>query len=134
MDRKDGNYHVRRLRNREKDVPFMDLHQWTENAVKGRSSRRFRASTGQSEGTDGTTYAEQEFYRSVGIDELKASIFSLVPSRHIEFASRGQAVVFEKAMAKPTVRVVGLLARRQANHTAFEKGFAALGCKPGTQK
>lgn len=99
---------------------------------KGRSSRRFRASTGQSEGTDGTTYAEHEFYRSVGIDELKGSIFSLVPSRHIEFASRGQAVVFEKAMAKPTVRVVGLLARRQADHTALEKGFAALGCKPGT--
>lgn len=134
MDRKDGNYHVRRLRNREKDAPFMDLHQWTENAVKGRSSRKFRASTGQSEGTDGTTYAEQEFYRSVGIDELKGSIFSLVPSRHIEFASRGQAVVFEKAMAKSTVRVVGLPARRQANHIALEKGFAALGCKPGTQK
>ena len=133
MDRKDGNYHVRRLRNREKDVPFMDLHQWTENAVKGRSSRRFRASTGQSEGTDGTTYAEQKFYRSVGVDELKGNIFSLVPSRYIEFADRDQPVVFEKVMAKSAVRVAVLLARRQANHTALEKGFAALGCKPGTQ-
>ena len=124
----------------------MDLRQWTENAVKGQSSKKVRLSTEQidraatiyhtwqSEGTDGTTYAEPELYRSVGIDEIKANNFSLVPSRYIEFVDRDQEVDFEKVMAESAVKVAGLLARQQANHAALEKAFAALGYKLGTQK
>lgn len=146
MNKKGGKYHGRKLRNREKEILFMDLRQWNENTVKGESSKKVRLSTEQieraatiyhtwqSEGTDGKNYAEPELYRSVGFDDIKTNNFSLVPSRYIEFVDRDQEVDFEKVMAESTVKVSGLLARQKANQSALEKAFAALGYKLGEKK
>jgi type I restriction enzyme M protein len=141
MNKKGGNFHGRRLRNRENEILFMDLRQWTENPVKGEQKKKVllnsdqieRAAaiyhTWQSEGTDGKTYAEPELYRSVGFEEIKANGFSLVPSRYIEFVDRDQAIDYEKVMAEASVEVAQILARQQKNHEALEKAFAALGYK-----
>lgn len=141
MNKKGGNFHGRRLRNRENEILFMDLRQWTENPVKGEQKKKVllnsaqieRAAaiyhTWQSEGTDGKTYAEPELYRSVGFEEIKANSFSLVPSRYIEFVDRDQAIDYEKVMAEASVEVAQILARQQKNHEALEKAFAALGYK-----
>ncbi|MDD6337312.1 MAG: N-6 DNA methylase [Lentisphaeria bacterium] len=141
MNKKGGNFHGRRLRNRENEILFMDLRQWTENPVKGEQKKKVllnsdqieRAAaiyhTWQSEGTDGKTYAEPELYRSVGFEEIKANSFSLVPSRYIEFVDRDQAIDYEKVMTEASVEVAQILARQQKNHEALEKAFAALGYK-----
>ena len=69
QNKKGGEYHGRHLRNREHEILFMDLRQWTDNPVKGESKKKVRLlsdqiqraadiyHTWQSEGTDGNHYA-----------------------------------------------------------------------------
>ena len=49
QNKKGGKYHGRNLRNREHEMLFMDLRQWTENAVKGESKKKVRLDTEQIE-------------------------------------------------------------------------------------
>ena len=146
MNKKGGNYHGRRLRNREREILFMDLRQWNENPVKGEQKKKVRLSTEQieraaaiyhawqSEGTDGSTYAEPELYRSVNLKDIEANNFSLVPSRYIEFVDRDREIDYEKVMSESAVKVADILSRQQANQAALEKAFAALEYKLGDKK
>ena len=146
MNKKGGTYHGRKLRNREKEILFMDLRQWTENPVKGEQKKKVLLKTDQieraaeiyhkwqSEGTDGATYAVPELYKSVHFDEIKKNNFSLVPSRYIEFVDRDQSIDYEKVMSDAAEKVSEILARQEANRTALEKAFAALGYKTGDEK
>ena len=146
MNKKGGTYHGRKLRNREKEILFMDLRQWTENPVKGEQKKKVLLKTDQieraaeiyhkwqSEGTDGATYAVPELYKSVHFDEIKKNNFSLVPSRYIEFVDRDQSIDYEKVMSEAAEKVSEILARQEANRTALEKAFAALGYKTGDGK
>ena len=146
MNKKGGTYHGRKLRNREKEILFMDLRQWTENPVKGEQKKKVLLKTDQieraaeiyhkwqSEGTDGATYAVPELYKSVHFDEIKKNNFSLVPSRYIEFVDRDQSIDYEKVMSEAAEKVSEILARQEANRTALEKAFAALGYKTGDEK
>lgn len=40
QNKKGGDYHGRKLRNREKEILFMDLRQWTENPVKNEQKKK----------------------------------------------------------------------------------------------
>src|SRR5699024_7410014 len=78
QNKKGGVYHERKLRNREHEILFMDLRTWTENPVKDENKKKVRLDeaqiqraadiyhTWQAEGTDGSSYAVPELYRSVG--------------------------------------------------------------------
>ena len=146
MNKKGGTYHGRKLRNREKEILFMDLRQWTENPVKGEQKKKVLLKTDQieraaeiyhkwqSEGTNGATYAVPELYKSVHFDEIKKNNFSLVPSRYIEFVDRDQSIDYEKVMSDAAEKVSEILARQEANRTALENAFAALGYKTGDGK
>ena len=79
-------------------------------------------------------YAEPEFYRSAGFEEIKENNFSFVPSRYIEFVDRDQAIDYEKVMSESSVKVADILARQKANQTALGKTFAALGYNLGGKK
>lgn len=146
MNKKGGTYHSRKLRNREKEILFMDLRQWTENPVKGEQKKKVLLKTDQieraaeiyhkwqSEGTDGATYAVPELYKSVHFDEIKKDNFSLVPSRYIEFVDRDQSIDYEKVMSEAAEKVSEILARQEVNRTALKNAFAALGYKTGDGK
>ena len=146
MNKKGGTYHGRKLRNREKEILFMDLRQWTENPVKGEQKKKVLLKTDQieraaeiyhkwqSEGTDGATYAVPELYKSVHFDEIKMNNFSLVPSRYIEFVDRDQSIDYEKVMSEAAEKVSEILARQEVNRTALKNAFAALGYKTGDGK
>ena len=147
MNKKGGSFHGRQLRNREHEILFMDLRQWTENPVKGEQKKKVllkedqieRAAKiyhdWQQEGCDGTKYEEPELYRSVGFGEIKKNKFSLIPSRYIEFVDRDQNIDYEKVMSETSVQVADILARQQENITALQKAFAALGyALPGKER
>ena len=97
QNKKGGMWHDRKQRNRSGEILFMDLRQWTDNAVKGEQKKKVELKADQverardiyfkwqAEGTDGANYAEPELYRSVSLKELKENGYSLVPSRYIEF-------------------------------------------------
>ncbi len=139
MNKKGGTYHGRTLRNREKEILFMDLRQWTEYPVKGEQKKKVRLAEEQinraadiyrkwqSPDTDGAAFAVPELYKSVSYDEIAKNNFSLVPSRYIEFVDRDKDVDYEKVMANAATKVSDILARQQANSQALKKAFGALG-------
>ncbi len=134
-----GRWHGRKLRKRTGEILFMDLRQWTEHAVKGEQKKKTLFSheqiahavsiyhTWQAEGTDGTSYAEPELFRSVGIDELRKNNFSLVPSRYIEFKDRDTEIDYDATLRHTASTVAQLLQRQETNAQTLRKALKQLG-------
>ena len=139
QNKRGGSHHGRRLRDRSGEILFMDLRQWVENPVKSeqrkkvelRADQARRASEiyfrWQSEGTDGTQYAEPELYRSVGIDELRANDFTLVPSRYIEFVDRDSQIDYHQVLTATASAVSDLLKRQAENGKRLQQALKQLG-------
>ena len=138
-NKKGGIWHGRKLRNRQKEILFMDLRQWTENPVKGEQSKKVelkavqikRASEiyfkWQSEGTDGANYSEPELYRSVGFEELNSNGYSLIPSRYIKFVDRDTTIDYHKVLTETATSVSELLKRQQENDETLRNALKQLG-------
>ena len=138
-----GLWHGRQLRNREGEILFMDLRQWTENPVKGEQKKKVQLSreqikrtskiyfTWQTEGTDGTHYTEPELYRSVRLEEIASNGYSLVPSRYIEFVDRDRDIDYDKVLTETASVVSDLLKRQTANDKKLRNALKQLGyeCK-----
>ena len=142
QNKKGGLWHGRQLRNREHEILFMDLRQWTTNPVKGEQKKKFELSAEQikraseiyfkwqMEGTDGANYAEPELYRSVRLDEtngIKANHFSLVPSRYIEFVDRDANIDYNKVLTETATAVSALLKRQKDNDEMLRNALKKLG-------
>ena len=139
QNKKGGLYHGRNLRNREKEVLFMDLRTWTENPVKGENKKKVRLMdeqiqkaadiyhTWQSEGTDGTKYEVPEFYRSVGIDEIEKQGWSLVPSRYIEFIDHDLDIDLNAEMSRIQEEMRDVLAQEKQSQKMLEYAFRGIG-------
>lgn len=135
------------LRKRTGEVLFMDLRSWTaaewNNGVKNQQKKKYaltdeqieRAAaiyhTWQAEGTDGKHYAEPELYRSVGIEEIAANDYSLVPSRYIEFVDRDSEIDYHQTLTASAKAVADLLRRHEENTKNIRNAFNGLGyeCK-----
>ena len=140
-NKKGGMWHGRNLRNREREILFMDLRQWTENPVKAEQKKKVelkadqvkRASEiyfrWQTENCE--QFAEPELYRSVKFDELEKNNFSLVPSRYIEFVDRDSNIDFDKVLSETAVTVSDLLSRQRNNDETLRNALKTLGyeCK-----
>ena len=139
QNKQGGEWHDRRLRDRTGEVLFIDLRQWTDNAVKGEQKKKVVLSPEQiaraadiyfrwqSEGTDGTNYAEPELYRSVGPDELRRNDFSLVPSRYIEFVDRDADLDYTQVLTSATAKAKELLLRQEHNAETLRRALKKLG-------
>ena len=138
-NKKEGTRNGRKLRNREKEILFMDLRQWTQNAIKSEQKKKVELKVDQVKqaaeiyfnwqavGTDGITYAEPELYRSVGFDELELNKFSLVPSRYIEFKDRDSDIDYHKVLTETASTVSALLKRQQENDETLRNSLKLLG-------
>jgi type I restriction enzyme M protein len=139
QNKKGGKWHDRLLRNREKEILFMDLRQWTDYPVKGEQKKKVELRADQisravdiyhkwqADGTDGKTYAQAELYRSVGFEELKENNFSLVPSRYIEFVDRDSNIDYDAVLRKSCDTVTELLKQQEKNTKDIINAFKELG-------
>jgi type I restriction enzyme M protein len=142
-NKKGGMWHGRKLRNRKKEILFMDLRQWIENPVKNEQKKKIELKADQikqaaeiyfnwqSEGTDGAKYAEPELYRSVGFEEIKSKGYSFVPSRYIEFVDRDTTINYHQVLTETATTVSELLKRQQQIDKTLRNALAQLGydCK-----
>jgi type I restriction enzyme M protein len=138
-NKKGGTWHARKQRNREKEILFMDLRQWSENRIKKEQKKSIELKADQmkrateiyfkwqNEGTDGANYAEPELYRSVGLAELKKNDYSLVPSRYIEFVDRDTAINYHQVLTDTAATVSGLLKRQENNDETLRNALKQLG-------
>lgn len=143
QNKKGGEWHGRKLRDRSGEILFMDLRQWNGNAVKGEQKKKVMLDVGQirraagiyfrwqAEGTDGTQYAEPELYRSVGLSEIADNGYSLVPSRYIEFVDHDSEIDYNKVLGETASVVSDLLRRQKANDETLRNALKQLGyeCK-----
>ncbi len=139
QNKKGGMWHGRKQRNREGEILFMDLRQWTENPVKGEQKKKVELKEDQikraaetyfrwqAEGTDGANYAVPELYRSVGLEELKKNNYSLVPSRYIEFVDRDSNIDYDKVLTETASTVSDLLKRQKQNDETLRNALKQLG-------
>lgn len=139
QNKKGGNYHGRKRRNRENEILFMDLRQWTENAVKGESKKKVRLDTEQiekaaeiyhtwqCEGTDGKKYEVPEFYRSVYIDEIESKGWALTPSKYIEFIDRDLEIDYEKEMVRIQAEMKEAMKQEKRSQQMLEDAFRGIG-------
>lgn len=139
QNKKGGNYHGRNLRNREHEILFMDLRQWTENTVKGENKKKVRLVTEQidnaaeiyhvwqCEGTDGKKYEVPELYRSVGIDEIKSKGWTLTPSKYVEFIDHDLEIDYEKEMARIQAEMKVVMKQEKKSQQMLEDAFRGIG-------
>ena len=139
QNKKGGLYHGRSLRSREREILFMDLRTWTENAVKSEGKKKYlltpeqitRASeiyhTWQEEGTDGKNYSVPELYRSVNADEVAQNDYSLVPSRYIEFRDMDMDIDFAAEMQRIQRDMREIMSEERESQRMLEEAFGGIG-------
>ena len=139
QNKKGGNYHGRSLRNRENEILFMDLRQWTENPVKNEGKKKVRLSpeqiekaaeiyhTWQKTGTDGKNYAVPELYRSVGMEEIERTNWALTPSKYIEFVDHDLDIDYEKEMSRIQKEMQEIMKQEKKSQTMLEEAFRGIG-------
>jgi len=139
QNKKGGDYHDRKLRNRENEILFMDLRTWTENPVKNEGKKKVLLSdeqiqraadiyhTWQNEGADGANYEVPELYRSVGIEEIKSQGWSLVPSKYIEFIDHDLDIDFNAEMSRIQAEMRDILAQEKQSQKMLEDAFRGIG-------
>ncbi len=139
QNKKGGNYHGRKLRNRENEILFLDLRTWRENPVKGENFKKIKLiteqiqraaeiyHTWQNEGTDGTNYAVPELYRSVGKEEIKSQGWSLVPSKYIEFIDHDLDIDFNAEMSRIQAEMRDVLTQEKQSQKMLEDAFRGIG-------
>ncbi len=139
QNKKGGDYHGRKLRNREYEILFMDLRTWTENPVKGENKKKVRLDsdqieraaeiyhTWQSEGTDGSNYKKTELYRSVGLEEIKKNGWTLVPSKYIEFKDHDLDIDFPAEMRRIQQEMKDIMAQEKESQKMLADAFKGIG-------
>lgn len=139
QNKKGGDYHGRKLRNREHEILFMDLRTWSENPVKNESKKKVRLVTEQieraasiyhawqDEGTDGSHYEVPELYRSVGMAEIEKNGWSLIPSKYIEFIDHDLEIDFAAEMGRIRKEMSEVLAQEKQSQKMLVKAFKGIG-------
>ena len=139
QNKKGGEYHGRKLRNREHEVLFMDLRTWTDNHVTGENKKKVQLSseqiqrvaeiyhTWQSDGTDGKNYEVPELYRSVGEDEIENKGWTLVPSKYIQFIDHDLEIDFPKEMQRIRAEMNAVLKQEKESQKMLENAFKGIG-------
>lgn len=139
QNKKGGKYHGRQLRNREHEILFMDLRRWNENTVKGEQKKKVKLIADQiqrvadiyhqwqSEGTNGKNFAVAEQYRSVGIEEIEANNWTLVPSKYIEFIDHDLEIDYPKEMARIQQEMKELMQREKESQRMLKEAFKGIG-------
>lgn len=141
QNKKGGDYHGRKLRNREHEILFIDLRTWTENAVKkeGQSKKKVMLTTEQiaraadiyhtwqNEGTNGSDYAVPELYRSASMTEIERNGWSLIPSKYIKFIDHDLEIDFPAEMRRIQGEMREVLAQEKQSQKMLEEAFRGIG-------
>lgn len=139
QNKEGGEYHGRKLRNREHEYLFMDLRTWTDNPVKNENKKKVRLiteqiekaagifHTWQSEGTDGTRFEAPELYRSVGIKEIEQKGWTLTPSKYIEFIDHDMEIDYPTEMTRIQNEMKEVMAAEKQSQKMLEDAFRGIG-------
>lgn len=123
---------VRHLRDREREILFMDLRTWgseyDKKYIELTSDDIAKASGIFHAWQEGRGYEDvAETCRSVGFDEIKENDFSLVPSRYIEFVDRDSKINFDGEMKRIQKEVAEILSEESNAEKSLREAFKGIG-------
>lgn len=81
----------------------------------------------QNEGTDGSSYAVPELYRSVGVAEIEQQGWSLIPSKYIEFIDHDLEIDFPTEMCRIQQEMRAVLEQEKKSQKMLEEAFRGIG-------
>lgn len=126
---------VKNLRNREKEVLFMDLRQWGEPFEKTFiqfSDNEISKIALNYHNWQDIDWKEKfkntpEFCYSAKLEEIRKKNYSLVPSKYIEFINRDENIDFDEKMQKLKEEFSNLLTNEENSKKELLKVFEELG-------
>lgn len=158
QNKKGGNYHGRKLRNREHEVLFMDLRSWNKNTVKNEHYKKTFLDEKQinkvveiyqkwqSEGINGKSYEEPEFYKSVitenkyinasedsiidipnDILTIENKDYTLIPSKYIDFIDHDLEIDYDKEMKRIQNEMKNILEKEKESQKLLSDAFKGIG-------
>lgn len=143
MNKHAGMVHGRAVRDRTKQILFMDLRTWNQHIEeividKGKKKKKTILTdeeiakvkeiyhNWQSE--DPTLYQDvPEFCQSVTMDEIIAQNYSLIPSKYIEFIDHDLDIDYEKEMSRIQAEMQEVLKREKKSQKMLEDAFRGIG-------
>lgn len=131
----EHNGTIKKYRNREKEVLFLDLRQWGEPFEKKyvqfneEEIQRIAATYHNWQQVDHEkTYSnEPEYCYSASVDEIEKKDFSLVPSKYIEFVNRDENIDFDDKMKSLQKEFTTLLKEETESKAKLLEVFKELG-------
>lgn len=131
----EQNGTVKKYRNREREILFMDLRQmgspfekkYVELTEDDRAKVTKVFHAWQQDGYETTYENVPEFCYSASYDEVKEKDFTLVPSRYIEFVNRDENVDYESKMATLQSELTDLLKQEEESKKQLLDVFKELG-------
>lgn len=131
----EQNGKLKRYRNREKEILFMDLRQmgspyekkYIELTEEDRAKVASVYHNWQQESYKETYQDVPEFCYSASFDEVKEKGFTLVPSRYIEFINRDENIDFDTKMKTLQAELKELLVQEEKSKADLLAVFKELG-------
>ena len=131
----EHNGQLKRYRNREREILFMDLRQmgspYEKKYIELTESDRAKVTAvyhnWQQEGFEETYKNVPEFCYSASFDEVKEKGFTLVPSRYIEFINRDENIDFDSKMKTLQKEMAKLLVEEEKSKAELLAVFKELG-------
>ena len=131
----EENGEVKRYRNREREILFMDLRQmgspyekkYIELTEEDRTKVTCVYHAWQQEGYEETYQNVPEFCYSASFEEVAEKGFTLVPSRYIEFVNRDETIDFDTKMKTLQAELKELLAEEEKSKADLLAVFKELG-------
>lgn len=131
----EQNGQIKRCRNREKEILFMDLRQmgspYEKKYIELTNEDRARVTevyhNWQQEDFEKTYKNVPEFCYSASFDEVKEKGFTLVPSRYIEFVNRDENIAFDTKMKSLQSELKELLVAEEKSKEDLLSVFKELG-------
>lgn len=143
MNKQAGMVHGRDVRDRTKQILFMDLRTWNQHIEeividKGKKKKKTILTdeeiakvkevyhNWQSE--DPTLYQDvPELCQSVTLDEIIAQNYSLIPSKYIEFIDHDLDIDYEKEMSRIQAEMQEVLKTEKKSQKMLEDAFRGIG-------
>ena len=131
----EQNGQLKRYRNRENEILFMDLRQmgspYEKKYIELTEEDRAKVTTvyhaWQQEGYEDTYQNVPEFCYSASFEEVKEKGFTLVPSRYIEFVNRDENIDFDTKMKTLQGELKELLVAEEKSRADLLSVFKELG-------
>ena len=143
MNKKAGVWNGRQLRDRTKQILFMDLRRWDENIEeividKGKRKKKTILTDAQIEqvkrvysswqDADTSLYEDvPEFCKSVTLADIRTKDYSLAPSKYIEFIDHDLDIDYEKEMARIQDKMRLLMASEERSQSMLKDAFRGIG-------